>query len=55
MTETALLATKYDQLSAILYEKQTFIGQLRELIRDIESDCESIRQEMVDVDEQIRS
>ena len=55
MTETALLATKYDHLNAILQEKQTFIGQLQELIRDIESDCEFVRQEMADVAEQICS
>lgn len=55
MTETAILATKYDQLQAQLNEKQTFIGQLQELIRDIENDCEFIRQEMADVAEQIRS
>ena len=55
MTETALLATKYDQLNAILQEKQTFIGQLNELAKEIELDCEYIRQEMADVAEQIRS
>ena len=55
MTETALLATKYDQLKAILHEKQTFIGQLNELIQEIESDCEYIRQEMADVAEQLQS
>ena len=55
MTETALLATKYDQLNAILQEKQTFIGQLQELIQEIERDCNCIRCEMADVAEQIQS
>lgn len=55
MTETALLATKYDQLNAILQEKQTFIGQLNELAQEIEKDCEHIREEMAEVIEQLQS
>ena len=55
MTETAILATKYDQLKAVLHEKQTFIGQLRELTQEIELECEQIRDEMEEIDEQIQS
>ena len=55
MTETALLATKYDQLNAILQEKQTFIGQLQELIQEIELECEAIRSDMGDIVEQLQS
>ena len=55
MTETALLATKYDQLNAILHEKQTFIGQLQELIQEIELECEVIRSDMGDIVKQIQS
>ena len=55
MTETAILSVKYDQLKAILHEKQTFIGQLQELIQEIELECEAIRSDMDDIVEQIQS
>ena len=55
MTETAILSVKYDQLKAILHEKQTFIGQLQELIQEIELECEAIRSDMGDIVEQIQS
>lgn len=55
MTETDVLAVKFDQLKAILHEKQTFIEQLNELAKEIESDCEFIRDEMDEINEQIQS
>lgn len=55
MTETDVLAVKYDQLNAQLQEKQTFIGQLNELAQEIERDCEHIREEMAEVIEQLQS
>lgn len=55
MTETDVLAVKYDQLKAVLHEKQTFIGQLQELIQEIELECEAIRSDMGDIVEQLQS
>lgn len=55
MTETDVLAVKYDQLKAIVKEKQTFIQQLSELIDEIELEIEHIRYDMDEINEQIQS
>lgn len=55
MTETAILSVKYDQLKAILHEKQTFIGQLQDLIQEIELEIEHLRCDMDEINEQIQS
>ena len=55
MTETDVLAVKYDQLKAILHEKKTFLNQLRELAQEIELEYEQIRDEMDEINEQLQS
>ena len=55
MADKQALKAKYEELQAQLHEKQGFIGQLNELIQEIESDCEYIRDQQAEMLRQIQN